>query len=307
VAEADDRGPGSRSSTGARTWSPAAGGGSPRRGPPVRAGSSSRSTSTISRRSRSHPNPAARPRRRRVVDPRSRSCIRSERYLSSTAWTSSRLVSASAATVAAFSSATRSSVGGVAVAAARRRGRARAPRRRSGRRRARRLDGPRTVTRRARRRGRRARGPRGGRARPPSRSSRAARAPRAVEVDDRAGRRAAGEVAGDLGRPVAVEHQLEEGAVDPLGAGQLLRLLVEDAGQHLVEDLVEADVVGQLHDREAARVGDLEHPRRELVEVAPELDAEPGEPASSRSATRPGVARAVPQRVGGGEQELVPA
>jgi dipeptidyl-peptidase-4 len=109
----------------------------------------------------------------------------------------------------------------------------------------------------------------------------------------------------DLGQPVTAQHQLEEGAVDPLGAGERLGLPVQDPGQHLVQDLVEPDVVGQLHDREPELVGHGEHLGRDLVEVAAELDADAGQPGLVElpDQLREGLGAAA-QRVGGRQQEL---
>ncbi len=111
---------------------------------------------------------------------------------------------------------------------------------------------------------------------------------------------------GHLVQPAARQHHLHQRPVRLLGAGQHGRLPVEDVGEHLVEDVVEADVVGQQDQREAEPVGLLHHLAGQLVDVAAELDGQRREAplvqVGHQAAER---LRRVAQRVAGGEQQLV--
>lgn len=115
---------------------------------------------------------------------------------------------------------------------------------------------------------------------------------------------------GDLGRhlaqPAPGEHDLDQRPVRLLRPGQHGGLAVEDVGQHLVEDVVEADVVGKLDQREAEPVGLLHHLLGQLVEIAAELDGERGQAALVEVGHQPAERLGrVAQRVTGGEQQLV--
>lgn len=87
----------------------------------------------------------------------------------------------------------------------------------------------------------------------------------------------------DLGRHLAQpspgEHDLDQRPVRLLRPGQHDGLAIEDVGQHLVEDVVETDVVGELDQWETQPVGLLHHLLRQLVEVAAELDGQRGQTA----------------------------
>ena len=87
------------------------------------------------------------------------------------------------------------------------------------------------------------------------------------------------DLGGDLLQPAAAQHDLDERPVGLLGAGEHRGLAVEDVGQHLVEDVVEADVVGQQDQREAQPVGLLDHLVGQPVQIAAELDRERREAA----------------------------
>ncbi|GAA3099617.1 hypothetical protein GCM10020001_015310 [Nonomuraea salmonea] len=106
--------------------------------------------------------------------------------------------------------------------------------------------------------------------------------------------------------PPPGQHDLDERPVRLLGAGEHGGLPVEYVGQHLVEDVVEADVVGQQDEREAEPVGLLDHLVGQLVDVAAELDGQRGQPPLVEVGDQPAERLGrVAQRVAGGQQQLV--
>ncbi len=115
-----------------------------------------------------------------------------------------------------------------------------------------------------------------------------------------------GHLGGHLAHAAARQHDLDQPPVGVLGAGQDGCLPVEDVGEHLVEDVVEPNVVGEDDQREAQPVGLLDHLGGQFVEVAAQLDGERRQPAfvkiRHKAAQRLG---SVPERVAGREQQLV--
>src|SRR5690606_36640806 len=86
-----------------------------------------------------------------------------------------------------------------------------------------------------------------------------------------------GDLGGDLAQPASGQYDLHHRPVRLLGAGEHGGLAVEDVGEHLVEDVVEGDVVGELDQREAEPVGLFDHLAGQLIQVAAELDGQGGQ------------------------------
>ncbi len=111
---------------------------------------------------------------------------------------------------------------------------------------------------------------------------------------------------GEVGEAAALQHDADQSAVYLLAAGQYCGLPVEQLAEYLVEDVVEADPAGELDDREAPPVGLGEHLRGYRVQVPVQLDGQRRQPPlvqlGDQVDQRVGV---VPQRVPGGEQQLV--
>jgi hypothetical protein len=115
-----------------------------------------------------------------------------------------------------------------------------------------------------------------------------------------------GDLGGHLTHPSSGEHDLHERPVRLLRTGEGGGLPVEDVGEHLVENVVETDLVGQQDQRKTQPVGLLDHLSGQLVQISPQFDRECGEAAlveiGHEAVQR---LRRVAQRVAGGEQQLV--
>jgi hypothetical protein len=115
-----------------------------------------------------------------------------------------------------------------------------------------------------------------------------------------------GELLGDLGKAATLEDDPHEHAVDLLGALQDGRLPVDDVGERLAEDVVEADVPRDVDDGKVELVGTPQHLPRQRLEVASKLHAQCGQAAGvERRHQRRELGGRGRQRVAGRQQELV--